>query len=298
MSAAHRLAVASRWIETRAADLTPDELEFVRRSIVYGATQPSVDELRRFKVGAEKRGRRTRWAIAAMTLVVVGATIYWQATTTVDPPSAATDPGKSGLVAPMEDDSAADIMSWVDAAPVTDWGAEIQKRDRGDRGLSQRRRCGPGGEVPASAAVRARGWRGTGSTTIRSDFNGIPFVLLKTLFDLDPNDPNPTLRTIARVWKRQATALTASGPDAWTMDHIGVSPGRASTDNGIARPAGPAAVPYGFAFENPQTFVPARPGAARQRGCTAPRARGGADRVAVRGQTEGGPGGQLGTRSS
>jgi predicted small lipoprotein YifL len=43
---------------------------------------------------------------------------------------AAADAAKSGFVAPLQDDSAADIMSWVDGAPVTDWNAEIQKRER------------------------------------------------------------------------------------------------------------------------------------------------------------------------
>src|SRR5205085_991922 len=83
--------------------------------------------------------------------------------------------------------------------------------------------------------------------------NGVPYVLLKTIFDLDPNDRNPALRTIARIWKRQASVPDASGGEAWTMDHIGISPRPNDYDNGVARPAGPAALPYGFAFENPHT---------------------------------------------
>ena len=48
-------------------------------------------------------------------------------------------------------------------------------------------------------------------------FNGVPFVLLKTILDLDPNHENPTLRTIARIWKREATVPAGPGaapPDA------------------------------------------------------------------------------------
>jgi hypothetical protein len=84
-------------------------------------------------------------------------------------------------------------------------------------------------------------------------------VLLKTIFDLDPNDPNPALSAIARIWKRQATVPTGSGGEAWTMDHIGISPRPGDYDDGVARPAGPASVPYGFAFENPQSFAPLDP---------------------------------------
>jgi hypothetical protein len=43
------------------------------------------------------------------------------------------------------------------------------------------------------------------------------------------------------------------------MDHIGISPRPGDYDDGVARPAGPASVPYGFAFENPQSFAPLDP---------------------------------------
>src|SRR5687768_12389893 len=43
---------------------------------------------------------------------------------------AAADANKAGFVAPLQDDTAEAIMSWVDGEVVTDWRAEIAKRDR------------------------------------------------------------------------------------------------------------------------------------------------------------------------
>jgi len=155
---------------------------------------------------------------------------------------AAADAARGGFVAPLQDDSAADIMSWVDGAPVTDWNAEIQKRDRAieaylnDADPGRAEKYGfRSGQNPKMA------WEWFNNNPV--GFNGVPYVLLKTIFDLDPNDRNPALSTIARVWKRQATVPTASGGEAWTMDHIGISPRPGDYDNGVARPAGPAAQP-------------------------------------------------------
>ena len=54
----------------------------------------------------------------------------------------------------------------------------------------------------------------------------MPFVLLKTILDLDPNDPNPALQKIARIWKHEAAIPLGTGASAtrWTFDHIGVGP--------------------------------------------------------------------------
>ena len=45
-----------------------------------------------------------------------------------------------GLVGPLKDDSSNDILSWVDGQVVSDWSAEIAKRDRAIDGSSQRHR--------------------------------------------------------------------------------------------------------------------------------------------------------------
>src|SRR5262245_16256651 len=166
----------------------------------------------------------------------------------------AAEGARSGFVAPLQDDSAADIMSWVDGAPVTDWNVEIQKRDRAIEGYlndSDPGRAEKYGFRSGQTPKMAWDWFNNNPV----GFNGVPYVLLKTMFDLDPNDANPTPRTIPRIWKHHATIPTAAGGEAWTMDHIGISPPPTDYDNGVARPAGPASVPYGFAFENPQTFA-------------------------------------------
>ncbi len=87
-------------------------------------------------------------------------------------------------------------------------------------------------------------------------FNGVPFVLFKTILDLDPNHSNPTLRTIARIWKREAKV--PGGGSTWTLDHIGLRPGPSDYVDGVARPPAErrAPLPYGFAFENDRTFAP------------------------------------------
>src|SRR5688500_9296346 len=43
--------------------------------------------------------------------------------------TAAAASAKAGLVTPLADDSASEIMSWVDGQVVTDWPAEVARRD-------------------------------------------------------------------------------------------------------------------------------------------------------------------------
>ena len=58
--------------------------------------------------------------------------------------AAAATPGRQTLVGPPKDDTSEQIVSWVDGQVVTDWAAEISKRERAiegylddtDRGLS------------------------------------------------------------------------------------------------------------------------------------------------------------------
>lgn len=170
---------------------------------------------------------------------------------------AAAEANKAGLVAPLSDDSADAIMSWVDGQPVTDWAAEIEKRDRAIAGyLSD--------TDPARAAkygFRAGQHPQLAWSWFRDNpvgFNGVPYVLFKTILDLNPDDPNPTLRAVARIWKRQAV-IPGAAAGAWTLDHLGVSPGPGDYDNGVARPTGAASLPYGFAYENTRTFEPLSP---------------------------------------
>ena len=45
-------------------------------------------------------------------------------------PASTANATSGGLVGPLKDDSSNDILSWVDGQAVSDWSAEIAKRDR------------------------------------------------------------------------------------------------------------------------------------------------------------------------
>jgi hypothetical protein len=163
------------------------------------------------------------------------------------------------LVAPPADDTSDQIVSWVDGQAVTDWAAEIAKRDQAieqyvnDTDPARAQQYGfRSGQHPQLA------WDWFRDNPV--GFNGVPFVVFKTLLDLDPNHQNPTLRTIARIWKREAIVpVTAGAADSrWTLDHMGVGPDPIDYVDGVARPPSErrSPLPYGFAFENPRSFEP------------------------------------------
>jgi processive rubber oxygenase RoxA-like protein len=172
-------------------------------------------------------------------------------------PAAGTDNG--GLVGPLKDDSSEDIVSWVDGQVITDWPAEIAKRERAVEGYLDDSDPVRAGKYGFRAGQNPRlAWSWFRNNPV--GFNGVPFVLLKTILDLDPNHKNPTLRAIARIWKREAIVQAGSGAAApsWTLDHIGVEPNPSDYVDGVARPeaARQSPLPFGFAFENPRSFEP------------------------------------------
>ena len=125
----------------------------------------------------------------------------------------------------------------------------------GHRRISERHRSGPRREVRfPQRAESALAWSWFRDNPV--GFNGVPFVLFKTILDLDPNHENPTLRAIARIWKREAIVPAGSGTaaSAWTFDHIGIGPNPSDYVDGVARPASErqSPLPFGFAFENPR----------------------------------------------
>jgi hypothetical protein len=162
-------------------------------------------------------------------------------------------------VSPLKNDTSEEIVSWVDGQVVTDWAAEMTKRERAFDGY-----------LNDTDPVRAEkyGFRSGQNPRLawswfRNNpvgFNGVPFVLFKTILDLDPNHQNPTLRAIARIWKREASVPAGSGTSAttWTLDHIGVGPDPSDYVDGVARPVNQrqSPLPFGFAFENPRSFDP------------------------------------------
>jgi RoxA-like, cytochrome c-like len=173
--------------------------------------------------------------------------------------AAAAERANAGVVAPLKDDTGEEIVSWVDGQVVTDWAAEIAKREKAINGYlndtDPGRAAGYGfrsGQNPQMA------WSWFRDNPV--GFNGLPYVLFKTILDLDPNHQNPTLRAVARIWKRAAVVPAGSGTTetAWTFDHIGIGPNPSDYVDGVALPPGQrqSRLPYGFAFENPRTFAP------------------------------------------
>jgi len=201
---------------------------------------------------------RTSPVVIAATLFVAAAACSREAAKEGTSDTVAAARASAGIVAPLENDDSADIVSWVDGQIVSDWTGEIAKRDRAierylnDSDPAHAEKYGfRSGQHPRLA------WSWFLDNPV--GFNGVPFVVLKTIFDLDPNHPNPTLRTIARIWKREAAVPMpgVSGP-AWTMDHIGIGPNPRDYVDGVARPASErqSPLPFGFAFENPNVFEP------------------------------------------
>jgi len=173
--------------------------------------------------------------------------------------AAAAERADIGLVAPLANDTSEEIVSWVDGQVVTDWTAEIAKRERAIDGYLNDTDPGRAqtygfrsGQNPSLA------WSWFRDNPV--GFNGVPFVLFKTILDLDPDHEDPTLRAIARIWKREAVVPAGSGAagSRWTFDHIGIGPNASDYVDGVARPPSErqSPLPFGFAFENATSFEP------------------------------------------
>ena len=90
----------------------------------------------------------------------------------------------------LKDDTSEEIVSWVDGQVVTDWAAEIAKRERAidgylnDTDPARAEKYGfRSGQNPQLA------WSWFRDNPV--GFNGVPFVLFKTILDLDPNHAEP-----------------------------------------------------------------------------------------------------------
>ena len=137
---------------------------------------------------------------------------------------------ESGLVSPLKNDTSDQIVPWVDGQVVTDWAAEVAKRQRAidgyldDTDPARAEKYGfRSGQNPQLA------WHWFRNNPV--GFNGVPFVLFKTILDLDPDHENPTLRTIARIWKREAVVPSTAGTAAtgWTLIISASEPTRLTT---------------------------------------------------------------------
>ena len=207
------------------------------------------------------RNRETLWiALASVALCACGSGPANEAREYASPrrtPNGAL----VGPIEPIENDASDRIVSWVDGQVVTDWAAEIAKRDEAIEGYlndSDPARAGQYGFRSGQNPQLAWSWFRDSPV----GFGGVPFVLFKTILDLDPDHEDPTLRAIARIWKREATVPVATGPgatgNAWTIDHIGIGPNPADYVDGVARPPNERQVPlpFGLTFENPRSFEP------------------------------------------
>ena len=163
-----------------------------------------------------------------------------------------------GLVAPLKDDSSEEIVSWVDGEVVRDWPAEVEKRDRAINGYLNDADPAHAEKYGFRSGQHPRlAWSWFRDNPV--GFNGLPFVLFKTILDLDPNHSNPTLREIARIWKREAAIPLGSGEGpSWTFDHIGLVPNPSDYVDGVALAVSErkSPLPYGLAFENDRRFEP------------------------------------------
>jgi hypothetical protein len=202
---------------------------------------------------------RTRSLVcAALTLLVCACNRGPAGEGTPAATTAATATGTPGFVGPLTNDTSEDIVSWVDGQVITDWAAEVAKRDRAIEGYlsdTDEMRAEKYGFRKGQNPQLAWSW----FRDYPVGFNGVPFVLFKTILDLDPEHKDPALQRLARIWKREAAMPLGSGPAAtkWTLDHLGVGPSPFDYVDGVARPVGERqSLPFGFAFENPRTFEP------------------------------------------
>jgi len=200
---------------------------------------------------------RTPWLVGVALISV--ALCACNRDTAYESRNAAAVAGKGGLVGPPKDDTREEIVSWVDGQVVTDWKAEISKRDRATAGYLDDTDPGRAEKYGFRSGHNPRlAWSWFRDHPV--GFNGVPYVLFKTILDLDPNHQNPALRAIARIWKREAPIPIGSGSAAttWTLDHIGMGPNPSDYVDGVARPASErqSPLPFGFAFENPRAFEP------------------------------------------
>ena len=108
------------------------------------------------------------------------------------------------VVQPLAQDTSEDIVSWVDGQVVTDWAMEIARRDHAIQEYLDDADAGRAEKYGFRSGQNPRlAWSWFRNNPV--GFNGVPFVLFKTILDLDPNESNATLRAIARIWKREAT---------------------------------------------------------------------------------------------
>jgi hypothetical protein len=147
-------------------------------------------------------------------------------------------------VAPLKDDTSEEIVSWVDGQVVTDWAAEMTKRERAIDGYLNDADPGRAEKYGFRSGQNPRlAWSWFRNNPV--GFNGVPFVLLKTILDLDPNgksllccfDESDCLRSsgarsewLSR-WRSRAPASPSPEPIAQTPSSAGRTPAFTALSN-------------------------------------------------------------------
>ena len=203
----------------------------------------------------------TKHRLACLTLVAVAACGCRSSRPTPEKPEypIPSPPTDAAIVEPPDNDTGEEIRSWVDGRAVSDWPAEIAKRDHAIQAYLADSDPDHAAKYGFRAGQHPRlAWAWFRDNPV--GFNGVPFVLLKTILDLDSDHTDPTLRAIARIWKRAPVVpvRSAAASNELTLDHLGMGPHPEDYKDGVALPPGErkSPLPFGFAFENPRTFEP------------------------------------------
>lgn len=180
-----------------------------------------------------------RWLLAASTLVVglIGAASERDYT--------------NGMGSTYTGDG---MISWVDGERWTDWQVERTKREQTIRQYLYETDPDLAAEwgfrQEGYAQTPFLGWKWFEEAPI--GFGGVPYVLLKTIIDLDATEC-ANLCALVDIW-RPKTAFVGDlvGPEQRTLDHLGFGPHPADYENGVV--VSPAErkwpLPYGFVFQS------------------------------------------------
>ena len=178
----------------------------------------------------------------AVVAVAVCACVRGPANESREYAAATERPMEASWVPPLKDDTSEEIVSWVDGQVVTDWAAEVAKRERAIDGY-----------LDDADPVRAEkyGFRSGQNPRLawswfRNNpvgFNGVPYVLLQddSRSRSERREPDAARHRSNLEARGDRAGRARERPQpAWTLDHIGVGPDPSDYVDGVARPAASA----------------------------------------------------------
>jgi mono/diheme cytochrome c family protein len=170
------------------------------------------------------------------------------------------------------------LQSWVDGKPYEEWIDPAKPSDGPSWSWERNRRnqaieaylneTGPAlsdkwefrqtGDQPQNSAL---GWKWFQESPV--GFGGVPFVLLKTLIDLNADncklDGQFDICGLVGVWQKKPNLAAGLEPTAKNLDHLGFGPHPDDYDeNGRVRDPGDRKwpLPYGFVFQSGNPKLP------------------------------------------